>query len=57
MKHYQRLLEERRNKYNKEQQEMLNVPIYEKNFLVNEELNSIAGELQAKIDKKSELND
>ena len=55
--HYQQLLSERMDKDRMEEQNKLNVPIYKKSFLVNEELNSIATELQKKLDKKTDLND
>lgn len=50
-KKYQKLLEEHH------EEKQLNIPIYNENFLVNEELNSIARQLQEKLDEKTTLTD
>lgn len=58
VKHYQKLLMEHRNKDMILDVDRANVPIYEKNFLVNEELNNIANSLNEKMNmKKDNLSD
>lgn len=52
-KRYQKLLSERYDKAKNDEQNELNVPLYQKTFLVNEELNSIAKNLSAHIDEKN----
>lgn len=55
-KHYEKLLTEKRSEYDKEKENDLNIPLYQKTFLINEELNSIAHNLNKKLteDKKTE---
>lgn len=51
-KSYKEQLIEHLVKDQQSEDEKLNVPIYEKTFLINEELNSIANNLQNRIDKE-----
>lgn len=53
-KHYQQLLLNKVNESKINEERELNVPIYRKNFLVNEELNSIAEGLDAYITEKND---
>lgn len=54
VKHYQAMLTERRKIDKENERKELNVPIYEKNFLINEELNSIANSLNTKLNEEKE---
>ena len=51
-KHYQNLLINKINESKIQEQKELNVPLYTKNFLINEELNSIAKGLNKHISEK-----
>lgn len=55
IKHYQDLLTEHLERDQKEIKDELQVPLYEKNFLINEELNSIAQNLKEKMNKDNNL--
>ena len=50
-KHYQNMLSERKKIEINKENEKLNIPLYQKNFLINEELNAIADGLQKKIEE------
>ena len=52
-KHYQDLLVRKVNESKEKEREELNVPLYEKSFLINRELNSIAEGLGKHINKKN----
>lgn len=54
VQHYQTMLTERRKVEKENERKELNVPIYEKNFLINEELNSIANSLNTKLNEEKE---
>jgi hypothetical protein len=51
-KHYQTLLINKINESKIKEEKELNVPLYTKNFLINEELNSIAKGLSKHINEK-----
>jgi hypothetical protein len=51
-KHYQDLLLNKINESKLQEEKELNVPLYTKNFLINEELNSIAKGLGKHINEK-----
>lgn len=52
-KHYQDLLVKKVNESKQKEREELNIPLYEKSFLINKELNSIAKGLDKHINKKN----
>lgn len=54
-KYYQQKIKDKLNESQKEYNEQLNCPLYKENFLINEELNSIAKNLEEKI-KKIKIN-
>ena len=57
-KYYQQKIKDKLNESQKEYNEQLNCPLYKENFLINEELNSIAKNLEEKIKKdKNKLED
>lgn len=57
-KYYQRLLMEHRDKDRVLDIDRANVPLYKKNFLINEELNTMAKDLDVKMNgKQSKLDD
>lgn len=53
-KHYQTLLVNKLNENKTHEKQELNVPIYKKNFFVNEELNSIAKNIDDYINEKND---
>jgi hypothetical protein len=53
-KHYQQMLANKLNETKTLEKEELNVPLYRKNFLINEELNSIANNLNKHIEEKKD---